>query len=65
MIMQFKIKNNLKLFGLEPGIRDQIKRQLTMSNPKYADAEWAGRYTGSIDRYLYFYREVSGGLEVP
>ncbi len=65
MIMQFEIKNNLKLFGLEPGIRDQIKRQLTMDNPKYADAERAGRYTGSIDRYLYFYREVSGGLEVP
>ncbi len=65
MIMQFEIKNNLKLFGLEPGIRDQIKRQLTMDNPKYADAERAGRYTGNIDRCLYFYREISGGLELP
>ncbi len=65
MIMDFLIGNKIKLSGLNPGTKGQVKQQLTMPNPQYADAEKAGRWTGNIDRYLYFYREYSGGIEVP
>ncbi|GAB6147015.1 DEAD/DEAH box helicase [Desulfocicer niacini] len=63
--MKFEIKNNIKLIGLGFGAQNKIKVPLTMDNPKYADAQKAGRYTGAIDKKLRFYREIPGGLEVP
>jgi len=63
--MEFLIENNTRMTGLGFGAKNEIKQQLTMQNPKYTDAERAGRWTGDIDTHLYFYREIPQGLEIP
>jgi len=63
--MEFLIKNNAKMTGLGFEAQNEIKAQLIMDNPKFKDAERAGRYTGGIDKHLHFYQEIPRGLEIP
>jgi len=44
------------------GILFQIRKFLTLDNPKFVDAEKHGRYTGDIERFIFAYTEDENHL---
>jgi len=52
--------------GLPADAAQDVKRALTLPNPKYAEAERFGRWTGNLPRTLNFYEDLGdGALAVP
>ena len=63
--MDFELKNRLYLDGLKPKTRQEIKKMLTMDNPKYLEAEKMNRFTKDIELNLKFYEENQDTLICP
>jgi superfamily II DNA or RNA helicase len=63
--MQFILDHQLTLTNLNPATRRHLKRRLTIQNPKYREAERAGRYTGGIPTHLEFFQESGDQLSCP
>ena len=63
--MIFTLNSKAVLTNLDPETMQAVKQYLTMPNPKFTEAEKAGRYTGNLDRELEFYEERDGGLACP
>lgn len=63
--MDFIIKENLILKGKDPATTREVKRLLTMPNPKYDEAVKMGRWTGNLEPELMFYTDADNGLECP
>ena len=59
--MELIVDSALTLYGMDAALKDRVTTLLTMSNPKYADAEKQGRSTAGIARDLFFYREDDDG----
>lgn len=63
--MIFTLNSKTVLTNLAPATRQAVKKYLTMSNPKHAEAERMNRSTRDIDRNLKFYEERQDGLACP
>jgi superfamily II DNA or RNA helicase len=59
--MRLTLDKQCILSGADPGITHQIKQALTMNNPAYIEAKKRNRWTGNIDKILYFYEETEHG----
>ncbi len=59
--MALIVDSALTLFDVDAAFRDRLTAILTMSNPRYADAEKQGRSTAGIPSRLFFYRENDDG----
>jgi len=65
MIMNFELKNNLKLTGMTPGTQRDIKKMLTLKNKQSEKLERMGKWCGNIPKHIIFYKEVGGTLICP
>jgi superfamily II DNA or RNA helicase len=63
--MIFEIDCKVKLLGMKQSTRQAIMGRLTIDNPKYAEAEKMGRWTGNIEPVLRFYEETGQGFVCP
>ena len=54
--MKLTVTNECVLSGASPEIKDRLKEKLTMKNPAYLEALKRGRWTGNLDKELFFYR---------
>ncbi|MEI7639491.1 MAG: DEAD/DEAH box helicase [Syntrophus sp. (in: bacteria)] len=63
--MKLIISNNLRLIEAPESLLRELRMRMTIANPAYAEAEKRGRWTGSLDKYLFFYREEQGVFCVP
>jgi len=59
------ISNRIHLAGAPPEVAREIKKALTMANPKFEDAQKQCRWTGSIPPTIRGYIEQDGQLFVP
>jgi superfamily II DNA or RNA helicase len=59
--------SNLCLYNMPHDILNVIARELTYDNPKYLEAQRAGRWTGSIDKYIRMYTDClhEGVFSIP
>ncbi len=60
------LSHNLVLRNIPSGIERELKRRLTIPNPKWLENERMGRWNGNTSQTLKFYQKSSrGGLAVP
>ncbi len=63
--MHLLIKNEITITGTPSNLAGQIRQDLTIPNPAYADAEKMNRWTGNIPRTITFYRQTPDDIVVP
>jgi superfamily II DNA or RNA helicase len=65
--MQIKVTSQIEINPCElpQDLLQQIKGELTISNPKYTQAERLGYYTGNIPRFIKLYRCEKNNLIIP
>ena len=63
--MKFELNNKLCLTNFQHETRQEIKKMLTMDNPKYLEAERMNRFTKDIESKLKFYEENQDTLICP
>jgi superfamily II DNA or RNA helicase len=60
--MHITVDNRLRLADIPPDFEKIIRPRLTISNPKYEEAERMGRWTGDIDPYLCYWQKTRDGV---
>jgi superfamily II DNA or RNA helicase len=64
--MKLEINNEICLYDFQtPLLKNVIKSNLTMDNPKFSDAEYMNRSTKEIDPYLECFYEEDDALYIP
>lgn len=64
--LRLTVASDCLLQGATPGLLGLLKKELTMPNPAYRDAQKYGRWLGKkLKPWLYFYQESSDGLRFP
>ena len=59
--MNITIKNNLRLTGITPKLRDELIERLKFPNPKYIENARMGRWNRGVAKELRFYDKIRGG----
>jgi len=60
------VKEDCLLLNAPPALLADLRKELTVANPKYHDARKYGRWIGKkLKPWLYFYEESGGGLRFP
>ncbi|MEI6314166.1 MAG: DEAD/DEAH box helicase [Syntrophus sp. (in: bacteria)] len=63
--MKLSVGTDIRLTDAPESLLADLRMRLIFENPAFAEAEKWGRWTGSTDKYLFFYREEQGAFCVP
>jgi len=64
--LSLTVTGDCRLQGATPALLGALKKELTMANPAYRDAQKYGRWLGKkLKPWLYFYEETTAGLRFP
>jgi superfamily II DNA or RNA helicase len=64
--LSLTVAGDCLLQGASPALLGALKKELTMANPAYRDAQKYGRWLGKkLKPWLYFYADSSAGLRFP
>jgi superfamily II DNA or RNA helicase len=63
--IRLMLDKQITVIGAGPEIVSQLKKEFSFPNPKFEEARRHGRWTGKIDRILYFYEESQGSVKCP
>lgn len=63
--MIITINNSVVVENASPDVRKYCRDNLIIDNPDYISRERAGRWTGSVPRYMHLYEEIGNTIILP